>query len=261
MSLALPHLHFTIRPCAPGVDVVIDSQITKEPLIGITASNQRMAQPYQRSVESRGATTRLILPRDAPRVEAIAAELDALLLTGGEDIDPTLYGQSSDPNAGLEVLRRRDEMELPLLRAALDRDLPVLCICRGMQLLNVALGGTLIQDLPSHRAERQDGRWVSAHHQIYLSPGSKLAAILGTGGFFRVNSRHHQGLYEAQKAPGLLASAYFLQDGLIEGLELPGDHWVIGLQCHPELEEENPKSFDRLFQAFVERAAQTRELV
>ena len=92
------------------------------------------------------------------------------------------------------------------------------------------------------------------NHPIYLSPGSKLAAMLGTGGFFRVNSLHHQGLREAQKSPRLLASAYSLEDVVIEGLESPKHSWVVGVQFRPERQDEVPTVFKNLFRAFVERA-------
>lgn len=224
------------------------------PLIGITASNQEDAQPYRQWVESQGAACKLLLPNDAARAKTLLQDLDGLLLSGGPDIDPACYGQSSSPEAG-PPSPQRDDLELRLLQCALERDLPVLGICRGIQLLNVSLGGSLVQDLLGHRIEGRGGVEESALHQIYLSPGSRLGAILGTGGFFRVNSRHHQGLFEAQKAPGLLASAYALSDGLIEALEAPGKRWCIALQCHPEREEENPKGFRRLLQSFMEHAS------
>jgi gamma-glutamyl-gamma-aminobutyrate hydrolase PuuD len=203
----------------------------------------------------------LLVPHPLAQVRETISSVDGLLLTGGPDVDPQRYGQARDPQAGLELSPRRDRWEMALLEAALERDMPVLAICRGMQLLNVAFGGRLIQDLPGHRMERQNGRWESAHHQVYISPGSKLAAILGSGGFVRVNSRHHQGLKEPQKAAALMASAYSLEDGLIEALESPKHDWVVGVQWHNEIEEELPKGFGNLFQALVERAerhAQTR---
>jgi putative glutamine amidotransferase len=169
-------------------------------------------------------------------------------------VDPALYGQTPNPAAGVKSSRPLDDLEMPLLRLALDRDLPVLAICRGMQLLNVAFGGTLIQDLPDHRATHGNGRWESAYHQTYLAPGTRIAAVLGIGGFFRLNSRHHQGLREAQKSPALLASAYSLGDGIIEALESPAHRWVLGVQSHPEREDETPRAFARLFQRLVERA-------
>lgn len=224
------------------------------PSIGVSASNAEEAQPYQQSVESRGATTSLILPGGNPPAEDIIQGVDALLLCGGPDIDPELYHQPPNPRANLEVERTRDDLEFALFRVALIREIPVLGICRGMQLINVAMGGALIQDLPEHTESKWSESSESSYHRIYLSPGSKLAAIIGSGGLFRVNSRHHQGLKEAQKSSELLTSAYSLEDGIIEGLEMPGNRWVIGLQCHPELEEESPKIFGNIFEAFVERA-------
>ena len=225
------------------------------PSIGVSASNAEEAQPYQQSVESRGATTRLILPGGDLPVEDIIQGIDALLLCGGPDIDPELYHQTPNPRASLEVERARDDLEFALFRFALIQEIPVLGICRGMQLINVAMGGALIQDLTEHT----ESKWSSessesSYHRVYLSPGSKLAAIIGSGGLFRVNSRHHQGLKEAQKSFELLTSAYSLEDGIIEGLEMLGNRWVIGLQCHPELEGESPKIFGNIFEAFVERA-------
>ena len=177
------------------------------------------------------------------------------MLSCGPDLDPVLHGETAELHASLELNRPRDAMEMTLLRHALDRDFPVLAICRGMQLLNVAFGGTLLRDVPGHTGDRgKDGVWEPAYHTTYLSPGSKLAAILGSGGFVRLNSIHNQGLREPQKASALLAIAYSVEDGVIEGLESPAHDWAIGLQCHPERKREVPGSFKRLFQAFVERA-------
>jgi putative glutamine amidotransferase len=123
-----------------------------------------------------------------------------------------------------------------------------------MQLLNVAFGGRLIQDLPNHRATLVNGQQESADHQIYVAPGAKTAAIIGMAGIFKVNSRHHQGLTEAQRAPRLMTTGYSVEDGLVEGLESPEHSWVIGLQCHPERQEEVPKLFSNLFAGLHERA-------
>ena len=222
-------------------------------ILAIVSINERNARKYIQAVAGQ-VQTRLVTPQDisAPP-EALLSDAGGLLLTGGPDVDPVNYNESRDSEAGLELAEALDTLEFGLLRYALEHDMPVLAICRGMQLLNVAFGGKLLQDIPGHKAELKEGHWESVHHSIYISPGSKLAAILGMGGFFRVNSRHHQGLREAQKSPRLLASAYSMDDAIIEGLESPEHSWVVGVQCHPERHDEVPKAFANLFLAFTER--------
>ena len=222
----------------------------------LTSSGPKNARRYKEVMERLGTEIRLLIPEDTGDrpTDVLMEGVGGLLLPGGPDVDPVLYGESPDPSASLEICRPLDDLDLRLLNYALERDMPVLAICRGMQLLNVALGGKLIQDLPGHRAVEQEDGWVSAVHLIYLSPGSKAAAIIGMAGFFRVNSRHHQGLREAQRSLRLMTTAYGVDDGLVEGLESPEHRWVIGLQCHPERQDEVPRLFANLFEAFGERA-------
>ena len=137
----------------------------------------------------------------------------------------------------------------PLLAAALDADLPALLTGRGMHLLNAAFGGQPAAAVAA-RNHNHEG-W----HQIYLSPGSKVAAIIGGAGMYRVNSRHRLGLREAQRAPRLMSVAYQLDDGVIEGLESKEHGWVIGVQFLPERRDEVPAAFNSLFLGLVERAA------
>ena len=226
------------------------------PIIGVTGSSKKDTRRYREALEKRGAQTRLLLPGTSATYLELLHGIEGLLLTGGEDVDPMLYSDKLDASANLELPPSRDALELSLLKEAMDRDLPILAICRGMQLLNVATGGRLIQDLPGHRAERREGQWRPSRHAIYVSPGSKLAAIMGTGGFFRVNSLHHQGIREPQKSPLLLASAYALEDGNIEGMESPHHTWVIGVQFQLEREEEVPPPFLNLFHGLIEWADQ-----
>ena len=224
--------------------------------VAVTSDGPRNARRYIEVMEHLGVQVRLLLPGDAGSrpTEELMEGVGGLLLPGGPDVDPVLYDASPDPSAGLEVCRPLDDLDLRLLNYALQLDMPVLAICRGMQIMNVAFGGTLIQDLPDHRPGQSNGRWVSKIHLIFLSPGCKAAAIIGMAGFFRVNSRHHQGLWEGQRSPRLMATAYGVDDGLIEGLESPEHSWVIGLQCHPERQDEVPVLFANLFAAFGERA-------
>jgi len=225
-------------------------------IVVITSSGAKNARLYVEVMESAGAAVRVIMPEDHADVatEELMRDAGGLLLTGGPDVDPALYGEVADPEAGLELDRGLDDLELRILEYALGRDMPVLAICRGMQLLNVAFGGKLIQDLPNHKSEKLDERWESASHTIYLAPGAKAAPVIGMAGFFKVNSLHHQGLKEAQRAQRLMTTAYEVEDGLIEGLESPEHSWVIGLQCHPERQDEVPKMFDNLFIGLHERA-------
>ena len=225
-------------------------------IVAITSSSAKNARRYVSVMESAGADVRVLKPNDhcGAATEELMRDVGGLLLSGGPDIDPSLYGEEPDRNANLELRRPLDDLELRILQYALDRDMPVLAICRGMQLLNVAFGGKLIQDLPNHKAQKINGDWESAYHQIYISPGAKAAAVIGMAGIFKVNSLHHQGLKEAQRAPRLMTTAYEVEDGLIEGLESPEHRWVIGLQCHPERQDEVPKLFGNLFLGLHERA-------
>lgn len=223
-------------------------------VVAITSASERNARRYVSAMEAAGAETRVLLPER--HGNASAAELmrgaGGLLLSGGPDVHPERYGQEPDPNAGLKLNPELDELEFRILDYALSADMPVLAICRGMQLLNVAFGGRLVQDLPGHRLDGENGEPSS--HQIYIAPGAKSAAIIGSAGFFRVNSYHHQGLNETHRAPRLMSTAYSVEDGLVEGLESPEHSWVIALQCHPERQDEVPRLFVNLFAGLHDRA-------
>jgi putative glutamine amidotransferase len=148
------------------------------------------------------------------------------------------------------VDRRRDDFELALAREALRRDVPMLAICRGQQVLNVATGGTLIQDIPSEMkgAAKHDvsGRRSRRSHGVVVAPGSRLHGILGRE-TVPVNSFHHQSV--ARVGRGLVVSARCPEDGLIEGLEMPGRRFVVAVQWHPESFWDEPDSFQSLFDA------------
>jgi putative glutamine amidotransferase len=172
--------------------------------------------------------------------------IDGLLLTGGGDVDPRLYGEQ--PHLETEkVNRERDEHELALLRAALECDLPVFAVCRGHQLLNVAFGGSLLQHIEgNHHRPQPDGesRW----HQVNPAGLSRLAQIYHGFRTLWVNSRHHQAVTVDRLAAGLIPVACS-PDGLIEAMESEAHRWVLGVQWHPERLE--MRAADRLFAAFV----------
>ena len=229
------------------------------PLIAITAGEvDSHHQKYVDAVERAGGEPWVLTPESGIEASEVIHRAGALVLTGGGDIEPCQYGEQ--PSGEIDYMpfdSARDQMELSITRAALDDDLPIYGICRGMQLLNVAMGGSVVQHLDGHSGTQvENNEWEASYHHIYISPGSKLAAVVGSGGFVRVNSLHHQGVREAQKSPQLLASAYSLDDGLIEALESPRHRWVIAVQFHPERRMEVPPHFDRLFQSLVERAVE-----
>ena len=174
-----------------------------------------------------------------------------VMVASGQALEPSTYD-------GLVVFGEAsaDETATDVLTSALDTDLPVLCIGAGLHTLNLAAGGKPPRGVDGHASTSEEHEAASSYHRIFISPGSKLAAVVGSGGFVRVNSRHPVGLKEADKSRVLAASAYSLDDGIIEALESTDDRWVIGVQFHPERRGELPPHFDRLFQSLVERAAE-----
>ena len=195
--------------------------------------------------------------QDQPRIGIVGAHAsDAALLekivsrSGGRPVVVPPTSTDLDGLSGLVVVGEGD-----CAAAAVERGMPVLGVGPGMIALNAAFGGAAPTEVAGHGVELEDGAPVSAYHRIYIAPGSKLAAIVGSGGFVRVNSRHGVGLREAHRSPRLLASAYGLDDGVVEALESPEHDWVIAVQFNPERRMEVPPHFERLFQGLVERAA------
>jgi putative glutamine amidotransferase len=176
-----------------------------------------------------------------------------LILTGGEDVDPARYGAPRHAALG-EVHGDRDVFELALVRAARERRLPTLAICRGIQIANVALGGTLVQDLPTEwrSGVAHDGEWDRdvRVHAVRATPGSRLAAALGATDL-TINSMHHQAVAAVGK--GLTAVAH-APDEVVEGVEWTADDWwMVGVQWHPEELTRTREEWDRaLFAAFAE---------
>ncbi|QKW05381.1 gamma-glutamyl-gamma-aminobutyrate hydrolase family protein [Streptomyces sp. NA04227] len=196
---------------------------------------------YPRLVQASGGICAM-LPPDAPEVAAeTVARLDGLVVAGGADVEPARYGAAPDPRTGPPA-RDRDAWELALIEAALDSGTPLLGICRGMQLLNVARGGTLLQHLDGHTG----GRGVFGSHAVVPVPGTRYAALVPET--TEVPTYHHQAVDVL--GTGLTVSAH-AADGTAEALELPGS-WALGVQWHPEAGEDT-----RVMTALV-RAAATR---
>jgi putative glutamine amidotransferase len=216
---------------------------------------------YVRAVLAAGGVPLVLSPLMSASLAGCALDgIDGLLLTGGEDIDPAWYG--ADPSPLLSPPSRdRDLFELALFAVARQRQLPILGICRGIQLVNVGLGGTLFQDLPSERAgevqHRPDGTRDLRSHRVRLTPGSRAAEALGTTSL-AVNSSHHQAIREL--APGLCATGW-TDDELIEAVESPpGEPWLLAVQWHPEEMHAEVEAPERgLFAALVQAAGRRRE--
>jgi putative glutamine amidotransferase len=213
---------------------------------------------YLRAIEAAGGIPALIhLTRDAEVLDAHYRRCDALLFAGGQDVDPSFYNAGPHPQLGTTDLFQ-DEVEIALARRAAADGVPILGICRGVQLLNVALGGTLYQDIPSDISGALDhnestARHDMAHlaHPIALETDSWLARRLDTGDLV-VNTLHHQALRDL--APGLRVVAR-APDGLIEAVEGTGAGFIVGVQCHPEeLWERADRRWARVFAGFVEAA-------
>lgn len=202
------------------------------------------SQPYEEALRDAGVEPVLIQPGSkAP------GNISGLLLMGGTDVNPARYGEArlSETDTSDDA---RDQLECALIQDVLNRDLPLLAICRGMQILNVQHGGTLVQHLDStahHRVKTED-RGLPAH-QVTIVPGTKLAAIAAPSLTWDVNSRHHQAI--GRLGDGLRVSARDPDDSTIEAVERPDKRFVVGVQWHPENQSARDKRQAKLFQAFA----------
>lgn len=240
-----------------------------KPVIGITPSPSEdqlshgtftryaMAAPYVEAVLAAGGVPIVLPPQDGHSRELLDT-IDGLLLSGGGDVAPARFGDDIVHSTTYGVSPLRDRFEIDLVNEAIERDFPVLGICRGIQVLNVALGGTLIQDVPdqyqqSDLVHRQNEAGLAPDeigHEVTIVPDTLLARVAGGVATLGVNSFHHQAIREL--APPLQATAC-APDGIVEGVELPTHHFVLGVQWHPELmfvrHREQLKSFAALVQA------------
>jgi len=234
------------------------------PLVALTASSKPAASPakyarvrvneaYVRALQSVGLVPLVIPPSLSPdEARAVVARVSGVVLSGGEDVDPARYGAARHP-ATQKPKVGRDATEIALVEAARDAQRPLLGICRGLQLLNVALGGTLVQDLgmlrPSEIGHSLESSRTHRIHEVTILSGSRLAAVVGTA-VIDVNSIHHQAV--DRLAPTLRATAY-APDGVVEAAETTGDWWTLAVQWHPEELMEDAKPWDRaIFQAFAQ---------
>ncbi len=239
------------------------------PLIGLTTYSRPaqfgnnllalngLTHPYIDAIRLAGGIP-LLIPHGAEETElrSLVGILDGLILPGGEDVDPQEYGEPEIPECG-QIDQNRDRLELGIARIAIEKRLPLLAICRGHQVLNVALGGTLWQDLAAQVPDSQPHACSHLEkenrlaHEVELVAGSRLHTILGVE-TIGTNSSHHQAIREL--APGLVVTGR-APDGVIEAVEIPEHPFTIGLQWHPErMVQQDPRML-RPFEALVEAAS------
>jgi len=231
------------------------------PLIGITTDEAvasyraweeesvLVPSDYVRAVERAGGRP-LLVPPSEEDIEETLDVLDAVIFSGGSDLDPATYGQEPHPETN-GVLEARDRAELAMLDAALALDLPVLAVCRGSQVLNVALGGDLVQHLPDvvGHDDHKHTPGAYADHDVTLQAETQLGRLLG--GHAPVKSHHHQGFGRLGSS---LQEAAYAEDGTVEAVEDPSRRFALGVLWHPEAGEDL-----RLFEALVEEARRYRE--
>lgn len=252
----------------PSTAVCKDAVFSKAhtmPIIGIVptykvdGSALELPDRYVNAVLAAGGAP-VVLPfsSDVTIYETLLPNIDGFLLSGGQDIDPVRYGQAITFGKAEELAPGREEVEYLIISFARQYDIPVLGICRGMQMINVAFGGTLYQDL--HEEAKRAGHWQTEDyskptHHVTIREGSKLAGILGLKEAF-VNSMHHQGICDI--GDGLEVAAYG-EDGLVEAVEAPDLSYMIGVQWHPEFFAGEGGSMEPLLSALVREADEVRE--
>ena len=236
----------------------------KKPIIGLTPShdaekNMFYLNPlYVQALEQSGAACFMFpLGISLDSLRQLAALCDGILFTGGPDVHPFRFGEETLPKCG-EVSALRDDLEIALLPIAMEQQKPILGICRGIQLINICLGGSIYQDLESQLSgcsqllcHQQPYSPVTPSHYAEVVPGSRLQSIVETGRL-EVNSIHHQAI--RLLAPGLTACAR-TSDGLIEAIEMDSYPFLLGVQWHPELLFSSQESAQKIFRAFVRACA------
>lgn len=247
----------------------MNSEQSPRPWIGLTSKHgspewvEKNTRNYLAMLAELGATPVLLSP-DEPAClpdgrsfrpdasgrlpDEILEHLDGLILSGGGDVHPRYFNAEMAGANPKTISEERDELELGLSRAALERDMPIFGICRGCQVLNVAAGGGMVQDFPNHRSDTNNPEL----HPVVVLPDSRLHEIVGDLSL-AVNTYHHQGVDGATLAPTLRASAFAPapDDWLIEAFESPDHRWVFGVQWHPERIFELPAAHRRLWESFL----------
>lgn len=228
------------------------------PLVDEFKDSYWMLPGYMKAIEEAGGIPIMLpLTSNSAILEQLATGLDGLLFTGGHDINPELYGQEATPACGT-IISERDEMEKRLFQLGHALDLPMLGICRGIQLFNALLGGTLYQDLPSEfpseLVHAQKPPYHIPAHEVKLERRSSLYRLLGTDKL-KVNSYHHQAIRNLAPGCQVIARA---NDGIIEAIEHPGYRYLLAVQWHPEFSYEHDEASKKLFAQFVQAAGSSK---
>lgn len=240
-----------------------------QPLIGITPSPSTdtmghgtfhrycLSRTYVDSIRAAGGTP-VVVPTDKPELKEILSRLDGLVLSGGGDLDPALFGDTEVHETTYGIDEERDSFEIEAFRFARDHDIPTLCICRGIQVMAIAQGGTLYQDIPSqvpnaieHRQHNAGRTRDEAGHSVSISENNPLREIVGRPSF-DVNSFHHQCVKEPGDRLVIVATA---TDDVIEALWHPDMQFGLGVQWHPEMLSGHFPAHASIFRAFVNEAA------
>lgn len=233
-----------------------------KPRIGITRkgtlskAQENNHARYRLRVEESGGNPIDLLPAANASFKSIQQDgIQGVLFTGGGDLNPVLYGEQSRGSKNIDD--ERDRFEIELMRGMLSAGSPILAICRGFQILNVACGGTLLQDIPTPPyRQHADNAGASAQHTIDVTDGSHLHSLLGNSPI-AVNSRHHQAVTRTTLGCPLVPTAFSSGEDIVEAIEKPGKAWVVAVQWHPERIEDNiGNSFQVLFRDFIRAAAE-----
>lgn len=228
--------------------ILLPGKLTTESK-GIRGDSYSTGRLYSNAIANAGGVA-LQVPPVAQSIQSasdLVARSDGVLIQGGGDIDPKLYGQKQQSDKIYGIVNEHDKLEIAIVHAAIQQNKPVLAICRGMQILNVALGGTLYQDLGEVLANRE-AHW-NTYHEIALTANSRVALAMRTTSPSRSHSFHHQALNEIAKD---LAVTGLAPDGTIEAVEHKSTKWIVGVQWHPEDDAATEPQQQNLFAAFVD---------
>jgi len=237
------------------------TESSNAPLIGITTYGRNKADHFSIPAKHIYAVRRaggipLAVPPGDPRPDILLDKVDGLIFCGGGDIDPNHYNGTNHETIYM-VDEERDKGEFDLLKCVMDSGLPTFAICRGIHTINVALGGTLYEDLPDLVGDKVNHRLPPREpvaHVVNINPDTRLIQILNESEVSPM-SWHHQGIKKL--APGLIASA-LAPDGVIEGIEMPDHPWLLGVQWHPELTAETDEKQQALYNAFINAATMNK---